>query len=318
MLYRSSAPGSLMVIGEHAVLHDQPCVVSSINKRINVTLVSNQSQQIQIKDTKHELLSCSKNEIDNHIFNEHYYKFVLAVIKILEKEYGLPNGFSLSLESEMSDTVGFGTSAAAVVATSKVILQFLNIKISNKDLFLLAKKATMLCQKGMGSGADLAASIYGGLVMFENNHAKKLNFMLPEVVVIYSGYKTKTVEVIKKVNDYAESSGLNLSDLYKRMGALVRLFIEQLECGDVYSGMACITDYQDCMRKLLVSDKCIEAIIFKLAKLGLNYSKISGSGLGDCVIGFDIENRFNTSSFILDVGQEIMNIELGDIGVVDE
>lgn len=46
--YKASAPGSLMLLGEYAVMHDYPALVCAIDKRITVTLVPSDDEVIEI------------------------------------------------------------------------------------------------------------------------------------------------------------------------------------------------------------------------------------------------------------------------------
>ena len=44
--YRASAPGSLMLFGEHAILYGQAALVTAINQRISVLLEPRNDEQI--------------------------------------------------------------------------------------------------------------------------------------------------------------------------------------------------------------------------------------------------------------------------------
>ena len=43
---RVSAPGKLMLFGEHAVIYDRPCLVTAVNKRIWVEVSENNKDEI--------------------------------------------------------------------------------------------------------------------------------------------------------------------------------------------------------------------------------------------------------------------------------
>ena len=43
-----SAPGSLMLLGEHAVLHGHPCLVCAINRCITVRLFPSEEDEVSI------------------------------------------------------------------------------------------------------------------------------------------------------------------------------------------------------------------------------------------------------------------------------
>src|SRR5438045_3958935 len=49
MLLRASAPGSLMLLGEYAVLHGQHALVCAIDKRMTVTLSPRDDKKILIE-----------------------------------------------------------------------------------------------------------------------------------------------------------------------------------------------------------------------------------------------------------------------------
>ena len=48
MPFKASAPGSLMLLGEHAVLHGKPALVGALDKRITVTLTPMRHDRIEI------------------------------------------------------------------------------------------------------------------------------------------------------------------------------------------------------------------------------------------------------------------------------
>ena len=60
MQLRAKAPGSLMLLGEHAVLFDKPALVSAINKYITVTMTpahQHDDETIEIHSKTHGSLA---------------------------------------------------------------------------------------------------------------------------------------------------------------------------------------------------------------------------------------------------------------------
>ena len=46
--YKFSAPGSIMLMGEHAVLRNQLAIVGAVDKRMTVTLTPHENNRIEI------------------------------------------------------------------------------------------------------------------------------------------------------------------------------------------------------------------------------------------------------------------------------
>ena len=44
----ASAPGKLMLFGEHAVLYAQPCIVSAVNLRMRVKVKTDRSSRVSV------------------------------------------------------------------------------------------------------------------------------------------------------------------------------------------------------------------------------------------------------------------------------
>ena len=43
-----SAPGKLMLLGEHAVVYGRPCIVTAVNQRMNATVELKAIEQISL------------------------------------------------------------------------------------------------------------------------------------------------------------------------------------------------------------------------------------------------------------------------------
>ena len=191
--YQAKIPGSIMLFGEHAVLYGSYAIATTVNQFITVTLTPRSDSTIVINSELGKLeLQISNIEIKSP------FQFVLAAIENYGKK--LSSGFDLNIESDFSDKLGLGSSAAVTVATISVIEEWLHKKPVSLKLFKLAKQVVQKVQ-GVGSGTDIAASVYGGTVAYKMKplFIEKLTHNL-SVKIIYSGSKTPTVEVVKFVS----------------------------------------------------------------------------------------------------------------------
>jgi mevalonate kinase len=148
MLFKSSAPGSLMLLGEYAVLHRKQALVCAINKRITVTLAPRSDTQIEIiSPTLGHLVTRI-----SHLTVNPPFQFVLAVLKKYQKR--LKTGCDITIESEFSDTVGLASSAAVTVALLSALTTWLKVSLSPQELIREARDIVQSVQR-LGSGADV-------------------------------------------------------------------------------------------------------------------------------------------------------------------
>ena len=283
--FTASAPGSLMLLGEHAVLHGHAALVCAVNRRIRVTLTPRRDRTIRISSalgrhsTRVDAMKPSKP-----------FRFVIAAIRRCAGK--IPSGFDLRIDSEFSHAVGLGSSAAVTVATLAVLSEWLEGSFNRRRLLLDGVSVVRETQ-GLGSGADVAASVYGGIVSYRAKPilAVKLDASYP-LTVIYSGSKMPTVEVVRRVERSRKANPVVFEAIFRMMGHSSRqaaAAIRRRKWKDVGTIMNL---NQLLMAAIGVSNGKLAAIVRLLlldpAILG---AKISGSGLGDCVIGLGRARR---------------------------
>lgn len=280
MQLKASAPGSMMLLGEYAVLYGKPALVCAVDKRITVTLTPRHDTRVQIHSA---LLGDYAVELAD-IKIEKPFQFVLGALQHYQPK--LKYGFNLHIESDFSDQVGLGSSAAVTVATLAALVTWLNIRVLPLDLVRQGRRIIRLVQ-GIGSGADVAASVYGGMVAYQAQTlaAEKMPAIHP-LTAWYSGFKTPTVTAIHEVQTYFSA----YPDLFKHLcNSIGQCAIEGIQharhqqwekLGEIFNLQ------QGLMESLKVSTPRMNDMIDTLRTqdtiLG---AKISGSGLGDCVIG---------------------------------
>jgi len=277
---RARAPGSLMMMGEHAVLHGQPALVAAVNAWMQVELIPRDDGNLRIESqlgTYQEPLAAKPSVAD---YPEH--AFVLAAVARYVD--ALPSGITLLVDAEFRSTIGFGSSAAVTVAALAVLRKFLNQAVNPVEI---AREAGDVIRgvQGRGSGADAAASALGGMVALDPvaGTFESIPFA-PAISIIYAGYKTPTPEVIKQVDGMWEGCEEKRQALYQSMGDCSRAALAAAQVQDVEGFARCCNRYQKHLVSLGVSNADLDAIAHTL-RANMPGAKISGAGLGDCVIG---------------------------------
>lgn len=107
MLYRAKAPGSLMLLGEYAVLHGKTAIVAAIDKFILVSLTPRNDNTIHIYSSLGELTADRRQ-----LQSLPPFEFVLTALASKK----LPTGCDVMIESDLPSAIGLGSSAAVTIA----------------------------------------------------------------------------------------------------------------------------------------------------------------------------------------------------------
>lgn len=301
-IYKAKAPGSLMLMGEHAVLQAKPALVMAINRYLHLSLKPRKDRLISIFSALGTLeTSLDALEIAAP------FQFLLSAVQSYQSI--LPSGFELTIESDFSEKIGFGSSAAVIVATLKILHDFIGREYEPNHIFQQAKEIVLKVQ-GQGSGADVAASVYGGIIYYQvKDSANQLNDLVkiekltqvnvdfPTLYAVYSGHKVPTPIVITQVKQAQK----NHEALYKQIFDAMALCTEQarevlIEKNWKHFGQL-MNIHHGLQSALGLSNPILESLVYNLRNIpGMVGAKISGAGLGDCVIGLGSESLQETLS----------------------
>lgn len=312
-----SAPGKLMLFGEHAVVYNRPCIVTAVSQRMkatveltNTSVFELQAPSVQIVNYIKPISDLGEGKIPKGA------KFVeIAVLNFFNK-YDIKQGIKITTESEFSSQFGFGSSSAVTVCVIKALSVLFDLKLSEKELFDLAYKTVLDVQK-KGSGFDVAAAIYGGTIYFLTGGKviEPLAFSSP-IVIGYSGVKADTVTILKKVQKKSEKNPDAVSNIYDEIEKIVESAKEAIEKKDWEKLGKLMNKNHVLLQTLGVSIKKLDAMVTASLSAGAYGVKLSGAGGGDCVIASCLlKNKKTVIDAINKVGGEAIDIDVNAEGV---
>jgi mevalonate kinase len=310
-LYQASAPGSLMLLGEYAVLYNKPAVVCAVDKRMTVRIRPRADERIEIFSQGYGRVTTNLKELAI----TPPFQFVSACLLFHRKK--LKSGCELEITSEFSDQIGFGSSAAVTAATLAALFAWLKQPVDALQLLREARRVIREVQT-VGSGADVAASVMGGVVAYRAAPLDVEKFSLaPALTVIYSGSKTPTVEAIKRVKEKFATAPALFNTLCQAIHQCAKEGIHALRQEDWRRFGAAMNVQQGLMQSLGVSTPLLDDLIEKLQTAPvIQGAKISGSGWGDCVLGLGpaeplgVEERYQgVRQIAVQVTQEGVRVE---------
>jgi len=283
--FSATAPATMMLLGEHAVLHGYHAIVCAVNHYINVELIPRDDKLIHIDSSLGQFQTSLQA-----LCREAPFEFVTEAICSVKAS--LKTGFDLSIQSDFSHQLGLGSSAAVTVATLKVLNQWNNTEADHEsssqkmDIFLRARDIIQKVQ-GLGSGADVAASVFGGTVAYCMNplSIKKLKHN-PPISVVYSGSKKPTREVVQYLEEKRQQNPESMDLIFKQMDSSCQEAQHCIETENWIKLGKILNTNQSYMKSLGLSNAQLDELITQLNTFPeILGAKISGSGLGDCLIG---------------------------------
>lgn len=313
-----SAPGKLMLLGEHAVVYNHPCIVTAVDQRMRATVETLdvlefqlEAEDVKVTGYKKPLSELSVGDIPKGA------KFVEIAVKNLNDKYPLKTGLKIRTTSEFSSKFGFGSSSASTVCTVKAVSEILSLNLSQKEIFDLSYK-TVLDIQGKGSGFDVAVAVYGGTRYFVTGGKviEPLNVNSLPLIVGYSGIKADTVTLVNKVKESFANRQNRLNEIYNNIETLVNQAKDSLIKKDWKKLGELMNKNQDLLKELGVSIEKLDNMVKAAIQAGAYGAKLSGAGGGDCMIAIaskDMEQEVKDR--ISQAGGKVINIKTNVEGV---
>jgi phosphomevalonate kinase len=233
------APGKVVLVGEYAVVDGGPAVVMAVDRGVRCDVTAGSGIETPDGDTRfvsEAIGGAARTE-----------RFVFS-------DWNAP---------DVEGKPGLGGSAAACVAACVAVDR------PATDAYALHAAA-----QGGGSGVDVAASIYGGVLLFER---KKIVSMSPlQPVVVYSGASAATAPRIARYQAWTGRAAF-----VNESRRAVYTFL-----GDPLAGMAQAAELLDRMASAAGVEYWtppLRAIVAAARACG-GVAKPSGAGGGDCAV----------------------------------
>jgi mevalonate kinase len=284
-----------MLMGEHAVLYGQPCMVTAINQRLTVTVEQAGStidiQSPQTKDTR----------------------YIDAAVTRATREWQLDyQGLKITTESTFSGRYGFGSSSAVTVGVLTALAGEFGKEPKHEEIFTIGRQV-VLDVAGKGSGFDIASAVWGGTLWFARGGTEIVDlpdFRDAALVVGYSGEKADTKSLIEEVSKKHKADTQKVERIMGAIGELVAQGREAYTQGDWKRLGTYMNFNQEYLRDLGVSTQKLEALVSGAKSAGAWGAKLSGAGGGDCMIA--IGPRDTTKAIgkaIQNAGGEVVDVQ---------
>jgi len=313
-----SAPGKLMLFGEHAVVYEHPCLVTAVDQRIHLTAEILDSSDFELEASDVDVAGYKKSisELGQGDIPKGA-KFVEIAVKNIYEKFDLNKGIRITTSSEFSTKFGFGSSSASTVCAVKALSVLFDLKLDSKVVFDLAFK-TVLDIQGKGSGFDVAAAVWGGTLYFVTGGRviEPLNINSLPLIVGYTGVKADTVTLINQVKEKFADNKTRLDDIYEEIEEIVEKAKPEIVNNNWEILGKLMNENQTLLRELGVSIEKLDEMIGGAVNKGAYGGKLSGAGGGDCMIALGSEDKVSSIVEGIEVaGGQILEVSTNAEGV---
>ena len=312
MKSKASAPGKIILFGEHFVVYGVKAILCAINKRVTVTAEIIPENKISIKSSLGNLVTEPKrpvSEIDSQL-----RPFYYLADKMIQK-YNEKSGLEITIDSEIPLGVGMGSSSACCVASAAAISGAFT-KNSKEEILQMAIEAEKTIFPNT-SGADSTVCTYGGLMQYDkqNGHSKinsEPNFHL---VIANSEIEHSTKEVVSNVKQFKEKNEEKFSSICNEENNLIDDVLICIKNNDLKGIGRDLIKNQEFLESIGVSNEKLRNMIELANKFSFG-AKLTGAGVGGCIFAItDETNMEKTIQQLKEKNYDCFSVKIDFVGL---
>jgi mevalonate kinase len=277
---KSSAPGKIILFGEHAAVYNRPALAVPVTQvHVDVEVLDSSSKGIWINapgiDLQAELASLPADHP------------VGSVIRNLFQNFGIstPPALSIFIESTIPVAAGLGSGAAVSVAVIRALSGHLNLRLTNEQVNELAYEIEKL-HHGTPSGIDNTAITYARPVYFiKGKPLETFKAAKPFTIVIGdTGIPAPTKKAVGDVRRLWMRDQYNIESIFNEIAQISLIGRRSIESGKPELLGELMDQNHEFLQTLTVSCPELDHLVEAARKAGALGSKLSGSGRGGNMI----------------------------------
>lgn len=281
------AHSKIILMGEHAVVYDEPAiavpfksvqVVSTITPAINgvstLSCVYYSGDFDQVPEYLNNLKKCYALSI---------HKIKLELSK--QANDSVEQLIDIRIESNIPQARGMGSSASVCVAFVKSLFDYYQVPLSNHLLRYIVNEAEVIAH-GSTSGLDtLMTTSHQPVIYKKSQSPKAFDLNLDAILIVAdSGLAGQTKMAVNSVAQLKNERPEFVVELIGQIGDFVKHAKHAIQTQDVKELGRLMTYNHYYLNQLGVSTPFIDHIVSAAWKSGALGAKLTGGGLGGCII----------------------------------
>jgi len=305
----ASAPGKIILFGEHFVVHGTKAILAAIDKRVIVTSTFTYNKTIKVNSqlgTIEVPISSSHEEVKSE-----FRPFVYLANKIINSEQNV-SGLEITIDSDIPIGVGLGSSSACCVAATASISELFN-ELSSEEILKMSIEAEKTIFPDT-SGADCTVCTYGGMIEYPSVEKIDNTFDL-NLLIANSMIPHNTKNSVEKVNKFKENDEERFSQLCDLETKLIDEVITAMKNNDATAFGLKMSENQKYLEEIQISNDTLRDMINSLKEISLG-TKITGAGDGGCIIALVKDENMDKVTALLPKDKEYFSAKIDTKGVV--
>ena len=277
---RASAPGKIILFGEHAVVYGRPALA------VPVTQVH---ADVEVSESSRAGIWIDAPNVDLHtelntLPSDHPIASVLHNFLFLWRVSPFPN-----LEIRISSTIpvasGLGSGAAVTIALTRALASYFNHPITGEEVNAFAYEIEKL-HHGTPSGIDNTVITYARPVYFiKGNPIEAFRVGKPFTIVIGdTGIRAPTKDSVGDVRKLWEADRSQWERVFDQVGEIAQSARELIESGHTEQLGALMDQNHALLQEMTVSSPELNKLIATARQAGALGAKMSGGGRGGNMI----------------------------------
>lgn len=279
----ASAPGKVILLGEHAVVYGQPALAIPV---LQVEAVATITPRGQAGSSGLRIIAPA-TDLDSRLDQlDANHPLALAVRLTLDACGELqPPTLQLRVDSDIPLGAGLGSGAAVSVAVIRALSEHLGCPLDLDQQSSIAFEVEKL-HHGTPSGIDNTVVTYGQPVYFiKGNDPMPFEIGCPfDMVVADSGHPASTAEAVSRVRSAFEAEPERVGGIFEAIGRLVTDGRDAIAAGDIARLGRLMNNNQTHLAELGVSTPELNRLAGAARRAGALGAKLSGGGLGGNII----------------------------------
>jgi mevalonate kinase len=286
----ASAPGKIILFGEHAVVYGRPALAVPVTQvKATATVSENSRGGVWIEAPNIALSSAISQLAPDHP--------LAAVINSVFSNLGIarPPACTVYLQSTIPVAAGLGSGAAVSVAILRALSAYLGKPLTDAQVNGLAFQAEKLYH-GTPSGIDNTVVTYARPVYFVKGQPIKTfrvgaSFTL---VIGDTGISAPTKESVSAVHSLHKADPTRWEKVFNQVGELVWDARQAIERGDTSALGELMDANHALLQEMSVSCAKLETLTEAARKAGALGAKLSGGGRGGNMIALVLKEKAPT------------------------
>jgi len=276
----SSAPGKIILFGEHSVVYGRPALAVPVTQvQATATVSENSRGGIMVEAPNINLSAAISSLAPDHplaaVINS-----VFSTLRISN-----PPACTVYLQSTIPVASGLGSGAAVSVAIIRALSEFLGQPLPDEQVNQLAFEVEKI-HHGTPSGIDNTVVTYGKPVYFiKKKPIKSFHVEVPFTVMIAgTGISALTRESVTAVRKLWEADKPRWETVFTRVGEIVWNARQAIERGDLVELGRLMNANHKLLREMTVSCAELDKLVEAARSNGALGAKLSGGGRGGNII----------------------------------